>query len=145
VSELLFKLDVEDDWPSVPVECLPCTAVPDGYRVNDAPLFIKELSVDDVICVSLDPDGQVSSWTHVRKSDRSTIWLLQIGPIEAERLENAFRDLHGLGYNTVRLPEYGCYSVDVPPECPIENVDSVLDALDSSSVVVAYPSFRHEE
>lgn len=61
----------------------------------------------------------------------------EINPILAE--------LRSLNCNTVDLAEYGCYSIDVPAECPIEAVDVLLATRDQSKVAVAFPSFRHLE
>jgi len=138
---LLFDLKVEDDWPPVAVEGLPCTEIPSGYRVEAAPLFLKGLSAGDEISVSRSQAGHVSEWSYLRKSDRTTIWLLRIskpGDVSA-----ALDELHRMNCNTAQLPAYGCYAIDVPGTCSISDVDAVLARLDPSQVAIAYPSFRH--
>ncbi|MGR9116094.1 MAG: DUF4265 domain-containing protein [Gammaproteobacteria bacterium] len=141
--ELHFLLDIDDDWPPVSLEGIPCTQVEDGYRVDVPPLFVKGLSVGDVIKVTQNTEGEVMSWEHVQKSDRTTIWLLRIA--ETQEIEKVLERLHKLKCKTVQLPQYGCYSIDVPAECPLQDIDACLASLDSSRVAVAYPSFRHEE
>lgn len=49
------------------------------------------------------------------------------------------------GVSTPDNQAYGCYSIDVPSECPIGDVDACLAKLDPSLVAIAYPSFRHQD
>lgn len=141
--ELPIILNIEDDWPPVAIEYLPCTPVAEGYLVEMPPLFVKGLSVNDVISVSHDSDGNVESWVHVRKSNRTTIWLLRIA--KSDDIGPILKELRLLNCNTVQLQQFGCYSVDVPEDCAIQDVDACLARLDQSSVAVAYPSFRHKD
>lgn len=141
--ELHFQLEIEDKWPPVSVEGLPCTPLEDGFRVEAPPLFIKNLSVGDIISVSQGTEGNILSWSHLTKSGRTTIWLLRIA--KSVNMEVILQQLRSLGCNTVQLPQYGCYSVDVPAECAIQDVDACLTQLDQSCVAIAYPSFRHAE
>jgi hypothetical protein len=143
VSELHFVLDVEDDWPPVSIEGVPCTPIKDGYRVEMPPLFVKNISVGDIIAVTRDGEGNVSSWSHIEKSCSTTVWLLRM--VSTDGIEEVLRDLRKLNCNTVQLPQYGCYAVDVPEECAIHDVDACLSKLDTKCVAVAYPSFRHKE
>lgn len=140
---LTFALEVDDGWPPVAVEVLPCEAVENGYRIDAAPLFVKGLSVNDVIRPEVDDSGRVLSWMHVEYSTRSTIWLLRIA--ETDRIAVVLKQLRGLGCNTVQLPNCGCYSIDVPGACAIHEVDRILSELDKDQVAVAYPSFRHQD
>jgi hypothetical protein len=140
--ELPFILTVEDGWPPVGIEVLPCTRIAECYRVEVPPLFVKNLSKGDLIAVSLTEHGQVSSWRHVRRSGHTTIWLLRLAACDL--IDPVLEQLRALDCFTVRLPEYGSYSVDVPPERAIEDVEACLAQLDSERVAVAYPSFRHD-
>lgn len=143
VVELHVLLDVEDGWPPVALEGLPCRLVTDGYQVESPPLFIKGISCGDVISVERDDKGNVSQWAHVSRSGRTTIWLLRME--EPSGIESVLNQLRLLGCHTVQLPQYGSYAVDVPADCAIENVDDCLALLDESRVAIAYPSFRHGE
>jgi len=51
--ELHFRLKMDDDWPPVALEGVPCSQVPGGYRVEAPPLFVKGLSCGDIISVAL--------------------------------------------------------------------------------------------
>lgn len=141
--ELHFRLEVEDDWPPVAQEGVPCLQVAGLYQVCTAPLFVPNLSVGDLIAVALAENAEVVSWRHVERSGHTTIWLLRKGP--GANLEGVLVRLRGAGCATVELPDYGCYSVDVPGEVSISLVDEVISELDATTVAVAYPSFRHDD
>jgi hypothetical protein len=114
-----------------------------GYRALSVPLFVKHLSVGDVIAPEFDTHEQVASWTHVLRSDHTTIWLLRLG---ATRLiDGVLSELRRLGCNTSSLESLGCHAIDVPMAVPIANVDKCLEALDATQVAVAFPSMRHPE
>lgn len=139
-DELMFLLDVEDDWPPVAKECLACTVVSSGYRIEVPPFFLKEMSVGDVITVKRDLHGDVVSWTHLEKSSRSTLWLMVYGDYSAQ---GVIEDLKRLGCNIEDLKQFQYFSIDVPEGCSIADLDHCLDALDEESSALAYPSFRH--
>ena len=142
--ELHFVLAVDDDWPPVSVEGVPVTRTGDKFRVETPPLFIKKLSVGDVIDVlEFDSENQVSSWKHHSFSNNSTIWLLCMG--EPNNLEDVLPKLEVLGCKVIQLSGQGCYSINVPESCDIGDVDSCLAALDESKIAIAYPSFRHPD
>ena len=141
--ELPFNLLVENECPPVSVEHLPCIVVGKSYRVENPPLFLKHLSVGDVISVVRADNGNVASWSHISMSKNTTIWLLQTA--KTEGLAEALSKLRSLGCHTVQLPEYGCYSIDVPEICAINDVDECLSRLDTTTLAIAYPSFRHSD
>lgn len=141
--ELHMLLDVEDDWPPVALEGLPCAVVATGYRVEMPPLFVRNLSVGDIILVVFDGEKNVVSWTHARQSARTTIWLLRMA--QSDDIDSVLKKLREMNCNTVQLPEYRCYSIDVPAECAIQDVDACLKHLNSSRVAIAYPSLRHAD
>lgn len=139
--ELHFSLDVVDEWPPVAIEGILCIEVDDGYRIESPPLFIKGLSVGDVISIELDPADNVIAWQVLVYSSRTTVWILRTGP--KDNISTVVRDLQAIDCKVVELPTLGCYSVDVPAEVCIDNVDACLAQLDTSSTAVAFPSFRH--
>ena len=55
--ELHFILNVVDEWPPVAIEGVPCIQVEGGYRIETPPLFVKGLSVGDVISAEFNLDG----------------------------------------------------------------------------------------
>lgn len=142
VVSLSFPLEDEDGWPPVSVECLPFRKVGDDYEVLDAPLFIKDMSVGDILSVTLEAD-LVSAWRHVKRSDRSTFWLGRLQT--TDQIDIVLGELRELGCNTAGGPALGTYAIDVPGTVEIGLVDNILDKLDRETVAIAYPSMRHPE
>jgi hypothetical protein len=142
-TSLQFPLDIEDDWPPFGSESLPFDINGKGFRLLTPPLFVKDLSVDDVILVERDQNRFVSSWHHQFRSDRTTIWLLRLR--NNNFVDERLSILRKMGCNTVGLESVGCYAVDVPGSIDIGDIDDVLSELDPDEVAIAYPSMRHEE
>lgn len=107
-----------------------------------APLFVRDLSVNDVIAVELAEDV-VHSWSHLHRSGHTTIWVLRVGA--AKQVDEVLSRLRELGCRTVQSEALGCSSVDVPGDVEMGVVDAQLGALDPDELAVAYPSFRHKE
>lgn len=144
IQSLELPLEVEDGWPPVALECLPFRVVPEGHLALVPPLFVKDLSVGDVIHVTREAgDGRVLSWRHVARSGSSTVWLLRMR--RSETIDAVLTELRDVRCNTVRLDDVGAYAIEVPPEVPIAIVDAILAHLDSDAVAVAFPSMRHDE
>jgi hypothetical protein len=138
---LTFALDVEDGWPPVAAECLPFDVVPGGVKLLVPPLFIKGLSVGDVIVVE-EQDDQIWSWKHRSRSKNSTVWLLALRD-RAKRIGKAVRRLASMGCTSTS--GLAVTAIDVPPTVSMEELDAVLGTLDPEMTPIAYPSFRHRE
>lgn len=144
VVSLSFPLEVEDGWPPVAVESLPFRVLPEGFVALVPPVFVRGLSVGDVISATLEAaSSRVIGWTHVVKSGSTTVWLLRMR--QSETINAVLAELRELGCNTVGLEDFGVYSVEVPKSVRIEAIDAALAHLDSDSVAVAFPSLRHEQ
>jgi hypothetical protein len=139
---LNFNLNVEDGWPPVAIESIPFKKVKLGYKVLGAPLFIKNLSVGDVISAKTIGRNSVESWVHMHYSKHTTIWLLRLS--EPNQINIVLEKLRALGCNTTALANLGCFAVDVPEGISLKIVDSALEALDEDSVAIAFPSMRHD-
>ena len=74
--ELHFRLNVIDECPPVAVEGVLCTLVENGYRIESPPLFVKGISVGDIIEVKFDVENYVALWQPVSKSGRTTAWIM---------------------------------------------------------------------
>jgi len=141
---LVFPLNVEDDWPPVASESLPFRRVPEGYVVLVPPLFVKNLSVGDVIGVQIDEERrQVVSWHYISQSGHTTMWLLRLQ--RTETINRILAEFRALGCNTVGLDDAGAYAIDIPDSVPIGPVDAVLAQVDNEVIAVAFPSMRHTE
>jgi hypothetical protein len=139
-----FPLDVVDDWPPVAVECLPFDVVANGLRLTAPPLFVKQLSVGDVIKVR-ERSGRVTSWKHASRSGQSTLWLLSLKRGGTADIKRILASLHRLGCTTSSVAQLGSHAISVPADLPIEKVDALLARLKPERVAVAFPSFRHRE
>ena len=142
MDNLIFLTEIDDGWPPFPKECIPCEKTNAGYKVMVPPLYVKDISVDDVIAVTFNELGEVGSWRHVEKSGRSNIWLARM---EECNISKVLEGLLSLGCNVENFFHQGSCSIDVPADCSIKEVDRLLDQLDKTKVAIAFPSFRHKE
>lgn len=105
------------------------------------PFLLETFHVAMSIAVTRDLEERILSWVHARKSSRTTIWILRTGhPDNIADVLPALRTLH---CEVSQLPQFGVYSVDVPEEVSMDDVETCPAQLDPRSVAVAYPSFRH--
>ena len=141
--ELHFCLDVEDEWPPVSIEGVLVTAVEGQFRIETPPLFVKGLSVGDILNVNFDSEKNVTSWQHVSRSNRSTIWLMRLS--EPANIEKTLDELESHHCQVIKLPSLGSYSIDVPESCEMKIIDECLAQLNEDKVAIAYPSFRHPD
>ena len=145
--ELFFQLQQDEDgWPPVAVEGLWCQSLDDGhFRVETCPLFVKNVSVGDVITVQHDEQGEIVSHTLVTPSENSTLWIIfwNDGGVEP-----TLQKLRSLGCDTATLEGYEpkLCSVNVASSIAMPDVDAVLAPLEEAKqIAVAYPSFRHDD
>jgi hypothetical protein len=143
-THLNFPLTVEDGWPPVGLECLLVNRTALGYEVQAAPLFIRDVSVGDVLSVTFDSEGRVAAYRHEARAKNSTIWLLYLDR-EKENVAPFLVELRSVGCDTTSMDDLGCYAVSVPESTPMESVDAILAQLDQDAVAVAFPSMRHED
>ncbi len=146
LDSLRFPLRPVEGWPPVSDECMPLQRTDSGYAVVVPPLFLKGLSVGDVIEVTLDgADAQVLHWRHVHRSEHSTIWMLVVKAEGSGGLRAVLDELRAIGCGTSEAERLGVYAVDVPADVSMAAVDALLADLDRSAIAVAFPSFRHVE
>lgn len=138
-----FPLNVEDDWPPVSLESLPFSQTAEGFALQVPPLFVKGLSVGDIIAVEKDEENRVWNWSHLQKSKHTTVWILRIKA--GESIAQWLEELRTLGCRISDFGKYGCYALDVPEHIPIETIDQRLEQLDPEHYATAFPSMRHEE
>ncbi len=136
---LIFRLEVEDGWPPVAAEGIPCSEGHAGLRITVPPLFVKGLSVEDEIEVIDESEGQVLSWRTNKTSGHSTIWVM---PNKCQ-IEDALEELRSLGCNTSVFPGGVVYAIDLPPHLSPSEVDRRLEPL-RPQVTLVYPAWRHD-
>jgi len=145
VVELLFQLEQDEDgWPPVAVEGLWCEPQDSSYRVQTCPLFVKGVSVGDLIEVEQDQQGEVLSFTVLRPSENSTVWVIFW---DESKIEPTLAELRALDCDTTG-PLGGwktkLCSVNVPRSVSLTEVDALLEPLEElEQIAVAYPSNRH--
>lgn len=139
---LCFNLpDEDDDWPPVTTECMPFQDLGSGrYLLLVAPLFVRDLSVGDVLILEVSAEGIVWEWAHEKKSRNSTVWVIDF---QQDHFEDVMKKFLSLGCNVSRSPEFDVAAISVPENVDREIVEEFLDMLDEDSV--GYPSYRHEE
>lgn len=143
-KSLVFALAIEGNWPPVASECLPFREDQGRYELLAPPLFVKNLSVGDLIEATIDEASQcVFEWHHVSKSGHTTVWLGRMR--SSDTIARVLAELRELGCHTVRFEQGGVYAIDVDPSLEMSAVDAVLARLDPTAVAVAFPSMRHEE
>ncbi|MBK6881998.1 MAG: DUF4265 domain-containing protein [Flavobacteriales bacterium] len=143
VISLNFILDVHEGWPPVAVESIPSKSVSGGFEVLDAPLYVQGLSRGDVVRIDVGNSDEVIRWSHIVRSQHSTVWLLRLNT--PNNIEDVLAKVRDLSCSTVSLPSQGSYAIDVPGDVKLERVEALLENLDSATVAVAYPSLRHVE
>lgn len=75
----------------------------------------------------------------------TTIWLARLLPAAQGEIDAALSKLRALRCDITSSQMLGCFAVDVPADCSIEEVDRCLATLAPDRVALAYPSFRHAE
>lgn len=137
---LMFPLSIEEDWPPVNLESLPVKPIDGFFEISVPPFFLKNLSCGDIITVDMSSDKTVRNWEYVKKSKRSTIWLLNINNYE-------YLDIHLSNFkkqkcNIEEFEQIGLFSIDVPQEANKQDINIILDHLEEERVAIAYPSYR---
>lgn len=140
---LQFALLNDDGWPPVGSESIPFDKTDAGYKCLSVPLFVKDLSVGDVIKINSFSGVFIESWCHIERSNRSTLWLLRLS--DSPPIERSLKKMRLLQCNTTGVDEFGCYAVDIPDSVSIIDVDTILEDLDPDLVAVAFPSMRHPD
>ena len=142
---LNFELDVDGPWPPANRECLPVRRRGLGFEILVPPLFVKGLSVGDVVEAEIS-DGVVVSWRHLHRSKRTTVWVARLSNERAMDAQVALRRLKDMGCAVVEMNALGISSLDVPEAVGIGCVDDILEPLVAAgAVAVAFPSMRHDE
>lgn len=128
-ARVVFELEVEDGWPPVRSERVWAFHVgEDLYRVDNAPWFVRDLAVGDV--VRAEPRGTDSHPVFVKvveRSDHVTVRLIcfRRGPLEGD-LTRALERLTALGVYGEGVAQYGMLALDIGPTAPLPAIVSTL-------------------
>jgi hypothetical protein len=145
--ELLFQLQQDEDgWPPVAVEGLWCEPLNGHYRLQTCPLFVKRLSIGDLLAVELDAHEEVHEFKVVEPSANTTVWIMFW---DESVLENTLEQLRLIKCDTtgpLTGMETSHCSVNVGAHIDMSDVDEILQPLEGAEqIAVAYPSYRHPD
>lgn len=108
-----FPLDVADDWPPVAAEGLVFEPDAKGWRLLVPPLFVKKLSVGDVLKI-VESKGSVRSWSHLIRSKNTTLWLSSKTEAADDIVKVVLERVNKLGCQTVFAESLSSAAVSVP-------------------------------
>jgi hypothetical protein len=145
--ELLFQLPQDDDgWPPVPVEGLWCEPLNGDYRLQTCPLFVKRLSVGDVIAVEMNENGDVQDFTVIEPSNNTTVWVMFWNGSILEGVLDQLRSIECDTTGPLQGWETPLCSVNVAAHIDMSKVDAILRPFErAEQIAVAYPSYRHPD
>jgi hypothetical protein len=141
VKHAVFRLEPDDiGWPPAGAECLWLEEKGRNHICKTAPLFLPIAVDDEIELCETTTDGQVTKWRLVTPSDRSLLWIADVGGRDLDGVLSGFR---AIGCNTA-LSKLGVASIDIPPEVSREQVDALLDAIDERKYATAFPCDRQK-
>jgi len=140
--KLTFFL-TKDQMANYPVdrESIWCDKEGDHFRVKNIPLFIDELSYDDLISVIEIEENLFQITSVVGESKNSTLWVFIKNSEDGEAVLDQIKSL---GCKIEGGVLNGYYALNVPQHADIQKIYTVIDVAETEGVLVAdYPSIRH--
>ncbi len=136
-EKVLFRLPPEGDgWPPVSVEGMWAERVqPNVYRIANAPWFVRNLAVGDLVRTEPGDDGAMWVVQRLRPSGRLTVWVApsKEGPLKGN-VRSVLEAFAGVGvagesvdeqYGQVGEP-YGLIALDIPANVPLRPIWDLL-------------------
>ena len=129
-AHVVFALEVDEDgWPPVTGERVWATHLGgDTYRIENAPWFVRDLAVDDVVeAIAPDAGSQPVFVRLLERSDHVTIRLvvLREGPLEGD-LARAVQPFVDLGAWAEGDPGHAMLALDIEPTLPLAELQRML-------------------
>lgn len=128
--QVFFRFDQAGVWPPVPSEGLTVEAVgDDGYRVLEAPFFVRNIAVGDVVRAELRAEDGVQVLWAVERVSWGGHQTLRVAPGRegsTTTCAQAASEFAALGCATEILDEYGVVALDLPPEVDAAPVKALL-------------------
>ncbi|MFE7380597.1 DUF4265 domain-containing protein [Streptomyces zhihengii] len=126
--KVLFRLEVEDDWPPVGVESL--WAIDRGnetVEVANTPFFVRGVAIGDIVETHTDAEGARWAGSVVRPSSNCTIRLIVLrdGGSAAAR-QSAINVFHELGAGGEGIEQFRMVSLDIPPTAELGRIKRLL-------------------
>jgi hypothetical protein len=143
LQKILFALEIEDEWPPVSTEGVWCEAKGNGYRLVNAPFFIKGLAYGDVFEATIDPVNEhVFEFKVIEESGHSLVWVLNNSNLDITSFKNS---LLALGCNIEGFEQFRMYSIDVPPSVDTNEINELIDTTEQEGFAFAFPVWRHDD
>ncbi len=111
------------------------------YKLKNIPLFVDELSYDDLVSIEKVDENEYIIEKIIQKSGNSTIWLFFKNNDVSEKIIEA---IHALGCGIEGGTIDGYYGINILTTTDIDDVYSLIDKGEQTGDLVAdYPSIRH--
>jgi hypothetical protein len=125
-SRVIFPLEVDEEgWPPVGSERVWAYALgEDRYRVDNAPWFVRDLAIGDVVeAIAPDPESHPVFTRILEKSDHLTIRLVcfRAGPLagDLQAILDVFVPLGAYGEGA---SQYAMVALDIPAGVPLHPI-----------------------
>lgn len=127
--KVLFRMELDGDWPPASVESLWAVDLGDGtVRLANTPWFVRGIACGDVIAVEADEHGDLWAGETVAPSPNCTIRLIVLkdgGSTAA--LRSVLDVFHRLGTTGEGIEKFGMVALDVPPEAELPKIRRLLE------------------
>lgn len=107
------------------VESMWAIPTPDGYQLDNIPMYALSLALGDVVRASPDEDGMLLYDALQRASGHSTVRVWVADEQRAKELRDVFR---ALGCASELSEQPRLFAIDIPPDVPYAKVKAVLDS-----------------
>ena len=128
-AHVVFELAVEDGWPPVGSERVWAHHLGgDRYRIANAPWFVRDLAVGDVVRAQAPDSGSHPVFVELlERSGHVTIRLIcfRRGPLAGD-LAQALEPFTALGVYGEGAQQYGMLALDIEPAAPLPAIVSRL-------------------
>lgn len=128
--KVIFKLNIEDDWPPVSFETLNCIKISGTEAVvSNTPFFAESVANGDTIEVSESSDGEIYFEKVTKFSGSSAISIIIIQPSIKDGLIGYLEEI-GCTVESGDIQGYQMLAVEVPPSVSMEPLGFYLNALE---------------
>lgn len=138
--DVMFPLMDDEEWPPYPAEMVEGDLLAhDLVEITGVPWFVTGISHGDVVCVSQDGIGYVGAGV-VSRGGHSTVHVMAGSTQEMAPIAAA---LQAAGAATRSAFEPPMLTVDVPPQCSLDEVIAVLAAAESLTCAYTVACRQH--
>lgn len=126
MNQILFTLEVQDDYPPVAVESLWAEKLSSGeFKIRNIPFYTKEVSLEDTVFIRQEATGCLAFDSISQDSGNSTIRIVFFEP--GKPWTNKILDsVLALGCSWEGMSR-SFFSINIPKEKSFDNVISLLE------------------